>query len=166
MIALETEHGRFEADTMRQAATMAKRAKAAAAQREKVDSQNREIAYARAGNRAYWLIRHKREGRRPAHSWLCRPGDRHFRCRQTHQWGASESWEVWVADGVPNMELIGYRPAAALYRVSGDLDMVWIESCDRPEDRECLTVGYQADQFATAQLPWDEFPPEWFRPNE
>lgn len=163
MIALETEHGRFEAETLRKATALAKAAKKAAEAQAVIDAENRKLAYAKAGALAYRYMMMKYKGQKPGNPWICRPGDQHFRASMVD--GDSHYWKVWLGDNAPSMELNGYRPVAILYGCDGNLRLLWTESCHTKE-RYCFSIGVHGDVWTCEPLPIEDFPPEWFETEE
>lgn len=159
MYAIETELGRFEADTEREARKLFRKAEREAKAQQAIDEQNRRLAYQMAESRAYQHFSLHFQNRQREHNWLVHPGDRFFPASVNGD--NLRQWKVKLNDdGSAIAELWGYRPVAMLLRPDGDVEMLWTQDIDNPERIYCMACGHAGGMFGTAELPIELFPVE------
>ena len=161
MYVIETDLGRFEADTEREAKKALRAAKAAAQRQERIDAENRAAANRMAESRGYaHYHRHHEQGPVPAHSWLVTPDSRHFPASQDSE--NPRQWRIKISDDAV-CELYSYQPIAMLLRANGDVDLLWTQDMESPERIYCMAMGHCGDMVGHASLPIELFPVEAYQ---
>lgn len=151
MYAIETDLGRFEADTEKEAKAKLRKAQREAEKAAKEAEADRNIAYAMAGQTAWFLAKDGIDGRHSQHSWIVRPGDRFFPAKCDSD---SRKWLIRADDSsTVQIELWGYRPLAMRIKPCGQVDLLWTQDIDNPERTYCLAVGVYGTQYATVEIP-------------
>jgi hypothetical protein len=152
MIVLETDHGRFEAATEREALTAARKAKKAADTLERQREANRGLAYLRAERNGYRILRWKARNDCPR-GFIARPGEP---CGPTIHVasGSSTTWHqasYETPDGRITIDHHGYRVEGVATDAGGFTVAVFLT--DDSGQREAYALGVAGDQWAFADLP-------------
>ena len=160
MIAVETEFGRFEADTEREALKLSRAAKREAAKQQKVDDANREVAKCRAAATGYGILYHVAElnGDQSRRGWrVYRPGDKWFphskvedsyetyRIETEHGYAHIKFFRSFYGRCSTDHHIIGMLMNGCGYHIA-----IWVQSGD---DLICYSVGACEDQYHMAELP-------------
>jgi hypothetical protein len=152
MIVLETEHGRFEAATQREALAAARKARKAVDALQKRRDADRGLAYLRAERNGYRILRWKAQGDSPR-GFVARPGEPCGPALHV----ASNSSKAWqqatyeTAEGRVTIDHPGYRVLAVASDAGGFTVAVFLQ--DDSGRREAYALGVAGDQWAFADLP-------------
>ena len=151
MFAIETELGRFEAATEKEAKAAMRKAQrgAKAAAEEKSARYNRALE--RAAAAGFDLLKRKLTGEGMAFEWTdantpC--GPRVTAVGERHQMAT-----VDTADGAAEIELYGYRCAGAVVGPGGWCKALAMQDADRPGETEFYAVGVCEGVFAWTRVP-------------
>lgn len=160
MVTITNDLGTFTGETEKAALREVAKAKRLAAKQQAIADENRQAALRNAEAIGYRYLYAVATGESmPAHSWIVRPGQRHWPVRiDPDNLRASR---VAIGDGA-TIELYSYRAVALLLAPSGDVRLMWTQDMDRPDSPlVCLACGHHAGQSATAYMP-ESINPELF----
>lgn len=158
MITIETEHGRFEADTEKDALRQVRAAKRAAAKQAKVDEQNRQTAYERAAVNGYAILsRLLDQGHAPRGWRYCELGSR-FCMHTTEKFTAFDKMyhEVRYETEWGNVtaEHWGHRLVGTVWNGAGFCICAFFQDIDHMDwEPTAIAVGVCEDQIAFRELP-------------
>ncbi|MFH1921775.1 MAG: hypothetical protein ABIP48_18070 [Planctomycetota bacterium] len=131
---LETEHGRFEADTESEVLMLARKAKREAEKAEKLKEEWRKQARLYAHENGFRVYdRHLEDGKGFPRGWMChKPGDKYFPPQRQDEFGIYTLTRIEGEHGTAELELYdrSWRVVATVENGAGYTMTVFIEDTD------------------------------------
>ena len=157
MVTIETEHGTFEGETLKDASKKARQAAQAAKKQAVKDEADRKIAYLRAKEHGYEIYRVREEKREMRRAWrLCPPGYKYASTTVTSDNNlAGELYDtaVWHGEhGKAESRHNGYRIFGTVENGAG-FPMAVFLVCNTTNRVEAYAVGIEGTQIVFADLP-------------
>lgn len=151
---LETEHGRFEADTERELLRMARKAKREAERTEKLRKEWRDKAKQCAYANGFQVYDRFVDEKEFPPGWMCRkPGNRYFPPQRKDEFGINTLTRVEGDHGIGWLELYdrSWRLVATVENGAGMTMLAFVEDTDTGAVR-AHAVGVHEDQVALEPL--------------
>jgi hypothetical protein len=154
MIVLETDHGRFEADTEDEALALARKARREALALERARAVWHQLADMRAMAHAYRILRERARDEAPF-GFFTRPGEPRGSAVSRESDSLGSAWHrarYETPDGPAQVEHHGWLVEGAVCDGGGFTVAVFLMN-PRTGERGTYAIGVEHDQWAFADLP-------------
>lgn len=175
MFAIEVSHGRYEAETEKEARKLFRKGEKVQRQKEKEQAAESKLAYDRAKSVGYDILtriieaKSEGDGKPFPRGWrVKKPGDQFFRVNRGHSsaaWHDTATYETEA--GTASFEHWGYRVLGILWNGSGFDTVTFLQDTEHGNGVgpvHAYAVGVAGNQVRLADLPGVTL--EMFQPEE